>query len=189
MDAVEVRELLARARDGDASAWTRLFEEFTPVLVRAVERYGAAFDDAEDVVSDAWSTFVELVADPAEIVKSPFRLLLVTARNRWLDRLRSSENARRVPGDARSDEFDEGKAPATSPGSLMRRREVARSIVEIAATLSDVEREVLRLVDANGMTPREVADLTRRSLDAVRKALYRARRLVRERLRRRWGGR
>jgi RNA polymerase sigma factor (sigma-70 family) len=50
----DVAELVTAARRGDAEAWARLFEIYSPMLLARIRFLGVSHDDAQDVLQTTW---------------------------------------------------------------------------------------------------------------------------------------
>src|SRR3954452_23966894 len=61
-----VVELVARAREGDKSAWDDLVERFAPLVWSICRRFRLARTDAEDVSQGVWLRLVEHLSDLRE---------------------------------------------------------------------------------------------------------------------------
>ncbi|WP_344263955.1 RNA polymerase sigma factor [Actinomadura napierensis] len=87
-------ELVARARDGDGAAWTRLVERYSGLLWSIARSHGLDDADAGDVVQTSWLRLVERIGaldDPA----ATGCWLATTARNECLRLVR--RRARELP--------------------------------------------------------------------------------------------
>ncbi|PZG14990.1 RNA polymerase sigma factor [Nonomuraea aridisoli] len=50
----DIAALVAAARDGDAGAWERLVEEFSPMLRARIRRFRLSHEDSQDVLQTTW---------------------------------------------------------------------------------------------------------------------------------------
>ncbi|MGN9842804.1 RNA polymerase sigma factor [Nonomuraea sp. H19] len=54
MERHDTGALVVAAQDGDAMAWERLVEEFTPMLKARIRRFRLSHEDAQDVLQTTW---------------------------------------------------------------------------------------------------------------------------------------
>jgi RNA polymerase sigma-70 factor, ECF subfamily len=164
--------LILRCRDGSASAYEP--------LVRRYEARGLALagmllgdaDEAQDAVQDAFVKAYRTLPRLAEGSEfGPwFRSIL---RNLCLDRLRSTARQRRVPWTAAS---VDGAAWSDPTGTTAVEREQLASGVRAGLDRLSLEhREVLVLKEIEGMSYREIAELTGTPAGTVGSRLYHAR--------------
>ena len=171
--------LALRARDGDPGAFTALVEHMHPRALRfAGQMTGAARDDVEDIVQDAWiRTYRALPRYDAQrsfeswfftILANCCRSLRVKLR-RW--QLRSSP----LDDQMRDDSID--PLLATSA-----RSDVAR-VHRALATLPAMQRETFLLHHVEGFGYDEIAEITGVGVSACKMRAKRAMDAVRELLR------
>ncbi len=160
----EVR-LVERLAAGDESALGALYDRFAPMLLALVRRVvGDA--EAEDVLQDAlvqvWRQAPRY--DPARSSVSTWLVLI--ARSRAIDRLRSRQVA------ARTREASAREKPAldTSPeGAAAVLKDERRAVLEgELAQLPDEQRQAIELAFFAGMTQSEIASSTGIPLGTVK---------------------
>lgn len=150
MDATEISSLIDRARQGDASAWDAIVEEFAS-LVWAVVR-GFRLEDASsaDAVQATWMALLEHL----DAIREPGRLpgwIRTTARRACLEILR--ESRREVPVDDVQTRWAHAVRGAHEPtgyepvSDLVRREQVALLRVAIAS-LPAPQRSLVALLTA-----------------------------------------
>ena len=165
--AAEDARLVLRARDGDAAAFSRLYERYARMihgmLLARVSRL-----DVEDLVQDvflaAWRRLDNL-RDPAAFGG----WLSMIARNRATDFHRSSIEAVELP-----DTLEAHDATAAGPE--------ASAVLETIRQLPEAYRETLILRLVEGMTGPEIAVRTGLTAASVRVNLHRGMKLLREKL-------
>jgi RNA polymerase sigma-70 factor (ECF subfamily) len=165
------RELVERARRGDAPA----FE----ALVRS--HYGAAYAtalaltgnpmDAEDVVQDGFVRALERLdtCDPDRFAGWLLTIIRNHAHNvRARERVRAAESLDAVdpPGSDRTDR-------------IVEQGDLGRALQAALATLPEAQREVVLLHDLEGWRHREIADALGISEVMARQHLFQARRTLR----------
>jgi RNA polymerase sigma-70 factor (ECF subfamily) len=169
-------DLVARAQDGDASA----FESLVKRHIRAAHAVALAVlgenADADDAVQDGFLSAMQHLdsCSPAE----KFRAWLLTiVRNRAFDLKRR--------GRVRSVEMlEEGTAQThePSPLDLAERSELNAQLSAAIDTLTDTQREVLMMHDVEGWKHADIAGLLGLAESTVRVHLLHARRRLRAQL-------
>ncbi|MBP7148580.1 MAG: RNA polymerase sigma factor [Acidobacteria bacterium] len=180
MEPETERDLVARLRGGEASAFEAIYEHYRSRLYAYLLRMSRQPDVAEDLLEETW---LRLIAHPpkpdAEMRLAPW--LFTVARNlflswsRWrlLDAERIGELARITL-----------RAPlAPGPVEELARDERERALERALACLPARAREVLLLVGVEGMTPVEAAAVCGITPEAMRARLARARRQLVEAMR------
>lgn len=169
------RELVQRARAGDAGAFDTLVRRYyRAAYAVALSACGSAMD-AEDVCQDAFIRALERLDD----CRDPSRFggwLLRIVRNRGHN-LREYQQVRSGPPvDVVNPASEADAARATELGELRGRLE------EALAELSPVQREVVLLHDLDGWKHREIAEAIGTSEGMARQHLFNARKILRARL-------
>jgi RNA polymerase sigma-70 factor (ECF subfamily) len=161
--------LLRLAQSGDSLALEALCRKAWRPVYRSFARYTDDPDDAEDLTQEVF--FRALRALPHfENRGVPFTAFLLRIANNLIrDRWRA--------GPARSlatADVPEGAARGLGPDGLVVESERRRALLAGLDRISPDQRTVLRLRILEGRTTREVAELTDRSLPAVRQLQVRA---------------
>ena len=165
-------ELLRRARKGDAAAFARVYERHRDVVFRFAARLSGSADTAEDVTHDC---FLALVSGPDrfDAGRSALRTYLcAAARNQVFKRLRA---AARAPGLL---EEDVAGAEVDLPLQINR----AAAVQAALAALAPLQREAVVLVEYEGCTLAETAEITGAEVGTVKARLHRARAALRRML-------
>jgi RNA polymerase sigma factor (sigma-70 family) len=79
-DDPTVSDLVARARDGDDSAWNDLVDRYSPLVWAVCRRFGMGNADCEDVVQSVWLGLVEALPKLREPAALPGWLATTTRR-------------------------------------------------------------------------------------------------------------
>jgi RNA polymerase sigma-70 factor (ECF subfamily) len=165
---------LARARLGDQSALSDLFETFRPRLVRMVTlRLDASLRrrlDPADVVQEAWLEVARRFPVWREKKEPPFHvwLRLVTgqtlaqAHRRHLaahmrDALREVPSPESRPSVSAASAADAFVASATTPTQAVQREEVRARVLAALEDLDEVDREIVALRHFEGLSNEEAA--------------------------------
>lgn len=180
MTGSEDRDLIERARAGDVEAFER--------LVRKYSRFGGAIafgvvrdlDLAEDIVQEAFLRVYESLGT----VRDPDRFrgwFASLVRRRAIDASRSRKAHAAIedlPSEPAHKEED-GVSMAEEP---VLRDERRKRVLDAIGALPDADRMVLVLKHMDGLSYKEIAEITGDSIASVESRLFRARRALRERL-------
>lgn len=172
---------MRRAAAGDEAAFEALARRLLPRLRRwALARTGDP-DDADEVVQDTLVRVHRGLAGfegAARFSSWAYRILANVANERYRSRERQQPT---VPVDALATEPEEAVERPDPVGRLEARR-LAAVVLEYFETLPPGQREVIELVDHEGMRPIEVAEALDMNPVTVRAHLFRARRAIRGRI-------
>jgi RNA polymerase sigma factor (sigma-70 family) len=160
--------LMARAQDGDRTAYRRLLEEITPYLRSLAAKHRALSGETEDVVQDILLTLhaVRHTYDPSR----PFGPWLVAiARRRIVDRLRRSGRIA-VAETALGPEHE--TIAATGP-NLYALVEGRRGLRHAIARLPSGQRQAVLLLKLRGLSLKEAASESGMSVAALKVASHR----------------
>ncbi|MHB2020346.1 MAG: RNA polymerase sigma factor [Candidatus Xenobia bacterium] len=175
----EEADVLARAVDGDASAFEVLVQQYAPRVWRlAVRMVGAA--DAPDATQEAFVAAWQALGRFRP--RQPFAPWLMTiATNRCLNRLRSRKRSRlSTIEDVHFKLRDEAPMP-----DEQWEREEQKAALEVALhELPETPMAIVTLHYMEGIPCAEIARLLGMQESAVKVALFRARQKLREILRR-----
>ena len=173
-------------RDDDRKL-AALFREHANSLYRAAFRMLGDPGDAEDAVQDAFVRLRRSDRRPTEL-ENPSAWLFAVLRNICIDRLRQvsrrSEDALEYD-DGSAETYDSAPLAQSpiSPESQVLTAETLRQVVNAMDGLPAVEAEALTLVVIEGLSYRDVAEITQVPVGTVRSRLNRARRALRMALR------
>jgi RNA polymerase sigma-70 factor, ECF subfamily len=161
------REVLADAQAGDEAAFTVIFRDVQPALLRYLRLIAP---DAEDVAGDTW---LQVVSGLGRFrgQEPEFRAWLFTiARHRAADSGRSRARRPAVPL-----EMTEAEHLLTSPDAADQALEAVstRAVLELIATLPGDQAEIIMLRVVAGLDAREVARIVDKTPGAVRVAAHR----------------
>lgn len=139
--------LLSEALAGDQSAWTELFEEFSPMVTAVVARYRLDHDTTADVCQTVWMRLYEHAAH----IQRPEALpgwLATTARNEALRSIRRLNRAQ--PSGVLDDEVD---LTTPSPDEQAVDAETLDDVLTAFGRLPDDSKQLLRLLVATPPLP------------------------------------
>lgn len=167
-------ELLAvRCQLGEPAAFDALVERWHPALWAYVRRVSDDDDQAAELLQDTWLRVLRAMPrlrDPARLRPWLFGI----ARRALMDRLRDRYAARAQEPLEAADAEASAEADDVDPDLLTMREELDG--------LPVIEREVLALFYLQELTLAEVADVLAVPAGTIKSRLFRARRMLRERL-------
>lgn len=160
--------LLAAARDGDEGAFSRLWLDCNPALLRYLRVI--APEAAEDVAADTWMTVVRALARFQGDEAAWRAWLFTTARRRVVDDGRRRSRRPESP----MEEVRPGETPLAPDAADLALENMATSAaIAVIASLPPLQAEVIMLRVVAGLGTEAVADLVGRSPGAVRVAAHR----------------
>jgi RNA polymerase sigma-70 factor (ECF subfamily) len=161
-------EVLAAAQDGSEAAFSRLWRDVNPPLLRYARV--VAPEGAEDVAADTWLQVVRGLPDFRGDEQSWRAWLFTTARRRAIDHAR--RRSRRPAGPL--DEVPPGLLPAMPDAADLAIEQMStRSAIALLAGLPAIQAEVILLRVIAGLDTETIAQLVGRSPGAVRVAAHR----------------
>jgi len=172
MERAAELELVGRLRQGEPAAFDEVYAAFRARLFSFLLRLTGRREVAEDLSQETWLRLADRAADLREdSVLSAW--LFTVARNlaasywrsRWLD----------GPLATSLEDLDLPDDPAATPERLAEASDDRRALEASLAALSAVDREVLLLVGAEGLSPAEAAAVCGLKPGTLRKRLERAR--------------
>lgn len=160
-------DLLAQTGRGDRSAFAALFLRYAPKVKAYLIRLGASAAAADDLAQDAmvsvWRRAISY--DRGKARASTW--IFVIARNAWIDRLRREkvEIAYRLENPAEEASSEE------LPDDAVARSNDAKQVADAMATLSDEQRQVVRLSFFEDRPHAEIAEHLALPLGTVKSRL------------------
>jgi RNA polymerase sigma-70 factor (ECF subfamily) len=173
-------ELLARTRDGDASAFAAIWRQFQPSLLRYLKI--TTRDAAEDVASETWASVTASITrfDGDE---AAFRAWLFTvARRRAIDHFRSEARRPSVPVDPVVLGHASPASSEPDPGEATVSTIALESALELMAELPQAQREAVTLRVIAGLDVVHVAAIMGKRPGTVRVLAHRGLRALARRL-------
>lgn len=159
--------LLVRIAAGDREAFAAAFTRYAPRVKSYLLRLGAPGAIAEDLAQDAMLSVWRRAAsyDPAKAKASTW--IFVIARNAWIDKLRREkvELAYRETSPVSEESEDE------APDEAAMRTQTEEQVNAALATLSDEQRQVVRLSFFADMPHSEIAEALSLPLGTVKSRL------------------
>jgi len=180
MDALDRHwsDLMARAQDGDQTAYSELLMQLLPVLRVIVRRQHRSREQAEDVVQDVLLTIhrVRHTYDP----KRSFRAWAFTiARRRSIDAIRKSGRRAKHEEGAEQQVIEIAPAPEAEENPFA---EFEPGLAEAVADLPPGQRQAIELVKLKELSLAEAAEQSGVSAGALKVSIHRAMKTLRARL-------
>ncbi|RFA07655.1 hypothetical protein B7R21_15915 [Subtercola boreus] len=179
-DAITDDTLLARCAQGDKRSFESLYDRH----VRTVHAYSLTHlqnsEDAEEITQDVFATLWERRRTITLVGSSALPWLLVTGKNKIMNRLRARETYLRRHSSAPVDETTPSREPGPEPTALTV--ELRAAIATAMAALSETDQTVFRLCIIEGRSYAEAARLSATSQGAIRNRLSRLRTHLRSEL-------
>jgi RNA polymerase sigma-70 factor (ECF subfamily) len=176
-------ELVARAQDGDASAFDELVGRWERKIRGAIYRIIGSDDDALDLCQETFlKAYRGLGSFKQEARFSSW--LYQIALNLCRDRMRRRRGKTWVS----LDDLDDGAALPQSPGpsalDLVEAQDLSRTVSGAVAALPEEQREVIVLKEYQGLTFLEIAEVLGLPMSTVKTRLYRGLGQLKEQLER-----
>jgi RNA polymerase sigma-70 factor (ECF subfamily) len=196
-DDVDDRELVDRARAGDAQAFRMLFERYRRRAYALAYGMLRNSDDALDVVQDAFIK-AHRYLDKFEGNSSFYTWLYRIVSNLAIDHIRKAKRARHVDFDDAlahhaedSPVGEESLLPrilGSNPAKSLARRQIRDQIGDALETLSENHRAVLIMRELDGLSYEQMAEVMDCSKGTIMSRLFHARRNMQKRLLELMGG-
>ena len=178
--------LVARAKDGDAEAFSELVKHYDRRVFRMAKQITQNDDDAEDVLQEAFlKAYTHL--DDFQGNSKFYTWIVRIAVNEALMKLRKRRSDRSVPLDEPIDTGEDEVAREIAvwdgnPEETYSREELGAMLDEAVQSLKPAYRTVFILRDIEELSIEETAEALNLSISAVKSRLLRARLQLRERL-------
>lgn len=182
----EDAELLRAIARGDESAFARVYDRYSPILLGLMLRILRSRAEAEDVLQEVFlQVWQRAHSFDAERGRA-FTWLVTLARSRAIDRLRSVGSRERAAQRSAEDAPPESE-PVEWADEAAVRAERAEAVQAALAELPEEQRQVLVLAYLEGMSQSEIAAAKNQPLGTVKTRTRSALRKLSESLRVRLG--
>ena len=184
MAAPTDEELMLRVRQGDRAAFNCLMDRYERPVLNIVYRYLQDYNAAQDLMQE---TFLRVYkARERYEVKAKFSTwLFQIAVNLCLNERRSRSYRSHESIEAMAEQTVPRELKDTrtlNPGELSRKAEMAAMVRAAVASLAEEERAMVILAKWEEKSYEEIAEIMGCSIDAVKSRLYRAKKMLREKL-------
>jgi RNA polymerase sigma-70 factor (ECF subfamily) len=162
--------LMARVAAGDRDAFARLFDRHSPIVLGLLVRILGRRSEAEEILQEVFLQ-VWRQADRYEPGRStPRGWLLVLARSRALDHLRSREARQRREAELSAESALRAEVPVGTAGlEASERRELVGSALE---RLPAEQRRCIELAFFEGLTQTQIASRLEAPLGTVKSRIH-----------------
>lgn len=173
----------------DALLFERLLQEYGKRIFNVVYGILGDYDEAADCTQDAFLKAYQALhtfRGESQLYTWLYRIAVNLAKNRLRDlRRRKRREAFSLDEPLALDEEMERQISARelTPQELVERREVQEMVRKAIATLPYDLRVALVLRELDGLSYAEIAEIVGASVEAVKARVFRARKLLKERLR------
>ena len=171
-------QLMAKAQNGDQSAYAALLREILPVVRAVARRQHRNIERAEDVVQEVLLT-VHRVRHTYDPNRSFRGWVFTIARRRSIDALRKTGRLARYEEGAEQDVIE--GAPSAAPEENPF-EDLEPSLARAVAALPPGQRQAIELVKLRELSLAEAAAHSGVSAGALKVAVHRAMKTLRERL-------
>ena len=163
--------------DSQRAAWVKeAVDRFSGPLVRYVQVITGDVEQARDVVQDA---FIRLCAENPERVNSHLAQWLFTVcRHRAVDLQRKQRKSKTLP----QTQMEAVVCSEPSPAMQAEQREASDEALRLLALLPKNQQEVVRLKFQNGLSYREISEVTHLSVSNVGFLLHTALKTLRQQM-------
>jgi len=161
-------DALVAAQEGSEAAFTQLWRDANPALLRYLRVIAA--DTSDDVAAETWVQVVRGLAAFRGDEAAWRAWLFTTARRRAIDAVRHGARRPQAP----LDDLPPSRHPVTpDPADLALERVSTQSAIALLSRLPRLQAEVILLRVVAGLDTESVARLVERSPGAVRVAAHR----------------
>jgi RNA polymerase sigma-70 factor (ECF subfamily) len=179
MSDAETKEVIARAASGDAAAFEELVRQYHPSVIRWAVVAVGDLDEAEDLAQSVWMRVYRNLGDFRGASQFGTWLYRITYNLGFeVRRTRFRRTSALVRWTTSGDHVSEIEPPR-SDGDATLFSKVVQACVN---NLPPRQRAVLTLVDFEGRSAAEAAEMLEIEEGTVRSNLFKARRAIRERL-------
>lgn len=171
----EDAELMCRARDGDAEAFTELFRRWRRPMVRFAVRFCGQQARGEELAQDVFLKIYRARGryEPREAFRA---YIFRVATNHCLNEVRRAEHRHR--GGAVEDLKREPVGERPEADELLHAERVQQAVRAAVAGLPETQRAALLLQKEQGMALVEIAETLETTVGAVKSLLNRARKAL-----------
>ena len=173
---------LARAQDGDETAFLLVYERHKDAVFRFAYRMLGSIELAEDITHDCFLSLIQNGRryDPNQASLRTY--LLAAARNLALKHYRRS----RMIVDSETVEAEPSSPESEQPIFVLLQKELTAEIIKAIKNLPDLQREALVLFEYEEIALAEIAAIVGADVGTVKSRLFRAREGLRKSLKSYW---
>lgn len=163
----EDAELLRAVARGDESAFARVYDRYSPILLGLLLRILRSRAEAEDVLQEVFLQVWQQARSFDESRGRAFTWLVTLARSRAIDRLRAVDSRERAAQRSAEDGLPAAQTLVLADDDAIR-AERAEAVRGALGELPEEQRQVLVLAYLEGMSQSEIAAAKNQPLGTVK---------------------
>ncbi len=160
-------ELLNQIAGRDLEAFSRLYDRFVGVLFSVVMSILKDPGQTEDVLQEVFLQIWDRAGVYDRQLGKPLSWVVALARNKAIDRLRSTQRRNRLLSDVAIEETEASVAVESTTGAIIG-NETAALVHAALKTLSAEQRQAIELAYFGGLTQTEIAATLKQPLGTVK---------------------
>lgn len=168
---IQETKMLARAREFDQEALTWVYETYHDAIYRYIYHHIGSVQTAQDITSDVFRRFLQAVRNGGGPTQQLSAWLYRVAHNLFVDELRRRQHRDYEPLDSPQGLAlkDSSASPAELADLAIAQGQVRQALLE----LTDDQRDVIILKFVEGMSNAQIAEITGKTLGAVKSLQHR----------------
>lgn len=173
--AIDPKELIHQAKNGDADAYGKLYEQYYVPVFRYVYFQVRNREEAEDLAQTVFFKVYRSLADFQEKA-SPLGYFFTVARNAVIDHWRKKKE---ITLEDTQEVFINIPSNERNPREAAEDKESSEKIHRAMEHLTPIQKEVITLKFLNELSNREIAGLLGKTEEAIRQLQFRALKVLR----------
>ena len=173
-------ELLRRIGAGDLRSFEELYRRFSGMLFATIFRILNQQEAAEDVLQEVFLQIWEKAPLYDPVRGKPLTWIVTLARNKAIDRLRSTQRSHRLQSEVEREAQAFDPAEERNSADTLEAVEQGKLVREAVRKLSKDQREAISLAFFSGLTQTEIAERLGEPLGTVKARIRRGMMRLRE---------
>jgi len=173
-------ELLRRIGAGDLRSFEELYRRFSGMLFATIFRILNQQEAAEDVLQEVFLQIWEKAPLYDPVRGKPLTWIVTLARNKAIDRLRSTQRSHRLQSEVEREAQAFDPAEERNSADALEAVEQGKLVREAVRKLSKDQREAISLAFFSGLTQTEIAERLGEPLGTVKARIRRGMMRLRE---------
>jgi RNA polymerase sigma-70 factor (ECF subfamily) len=174
-------ELLRRIADGDRSAFSDFYDQYSGLLFSIAIKVLNDPREAEDVLQEVFMQIWNKADAYDQLLGKPASWAVTLTRNKAIDRIRASQRRSRLLEQA-TVEADVLPEDSPSAGESLYGKENAQMVRSVVAALPSDQRRAIELAFFSGLTQDEIAKTLQEPLGTIKARIRRGMLKLREKL-------
>jgi RNA polymerase sigma-70 factor (ECF subfamily) len=181
LDLERDKELLRRIADGDQSAFSGFYDQYSGLLFSIAMKVLNDAKEAEDVLQEVFVQIWNKAHAYDPLLGKPASWVVTLTRNKAIDRIRASQRRSRFLEQAT---IEASALPDDSPSAneKLHGRENAEMIRSVVAALPSDQRRAIELAFFSGLTQDEISKTLQEPLGTIKARIRRGMLKLREKL-------